>query len=88
MATAAVYCRGEYAWIDFASTLPGYRGRGGQAALLARRIADGAALGCKWLVVETAEATPEKPAPSYRNMRRYGFEVAYVRPNYLYKFVE
>jgi hypothetical protein len=86
MATAAVYCRGEYGWIDFASTLPGYRGRGGQAALLERRIADSAELGCKWLVVETAEETPEKPAPSYRNMRRYGFDVAYVRPNYLYQF--
>jgi hypothetical protein len=36
------------------------------------------------LVVETAEDTPEKGAPSFRNMLRFGFQVAYVRPNFIY----
>jgi GNAT superfamily N-acetyltransferase len=84
VATAALYVEGENGWIDFASTLPDYRGRGAQGALVERRIRDGAESGCKRLVVETAEETPEKLAPSYRNMRRFGFETAYIRPNYLY----
>ncbi len=83
VATAAVFIEGENGWIDFASTLAEYRGRGAQGALVERRIADAAALGCKRLVVETAEDTPERSAPSYRNMRRFGFETAYLRPNYI-----
>lgn len=86
VATGAVYCRGDFGWIDFASTLPAYRGHGAQAAIVEQRIRDAAALGCKWLIVETAEETPEKPAPSFRNMVRYGFKVAYARPNYLFTF--
>jgi GNAT superfamily N-acetyltransferase len=86
VATGAVYCRGEVGWIDFASTLSSHRGRGAQAALVEQRIRDAAALGCKWLIVETAEETPDKPAPSFRNMVRYGFKAAYARPNYLFQF--
>ncbi len=52
--------------------------------MLARRIRDAAEAGCEMLVVETAEDRPDKPAPSYRNQLRFGFQVAYVRPNYIY----
>jgi len=83
VATGAVYIRGEFGWIDFASTLPEYRGRGAQAAIVERRIRDAAARECQWLIVETAEETPDKPGASYRNMVRYGFQVAYARPNFL-----
>jgi len=86
VATGAVYIRGQFGWIDFASTLPQYRGRGAQAALVERRIRDAAEWECRWLIVETAEEKPDHPAPSYRNMVRYGFKVAYARPNYLFKF--
>jgi hypothetical protein len=34
--------------------------------------------------VETAEDTVQRDAPSFRNMQRLGFEVAYARPNYLW----
>jgi ribosomal protein S18 acetylase RimI-like enzyme len=78
-----MYLHEKRAWIDFASTLPEYRGRGAQSALTARRIEDCARLGGETMVVETAAATPEKGAPSLRNMQRMGFEVAYLRPNYL-----
>jgi GNAT superfamily N-acetyltransferase len=88
VATGAYFASGEFAWLDLASTLPEARGRGAQSALLARRAADAAAAGCRWLTVETAEETPERPAPSYRNMVRAGFRVAYARPNYLYQLVE
>ncbi|UCE25126.1 MAG: GNAT family N-acetyltransferase [Candidatus Zixiibacteriota bacterium] len=83
VATGALYVAGQFGWIDFASTLPSARGRGAQSALLELRVADAAREGCKWLVVETAEDTPQKPAPSFRNMIRHGFQVAYVRPNYI-----
>jgi hypothetical protein len=86
IATGANYIDGRYCWIDFAATLAEHRGKGAQTALAVRRIQDANKLGCKWLVVETAEQTPGKEAPSYRNMIRLGFKVAYVRPNYIMKF--
>jgi hypothetical protein len=86
IATGANYIDGRYCWIDFAATLAEHRGKGAQTALAVRRIRDAEEQGCKWLVVETAEQTAEKEAPSYRNMIRLGFKVAYVRPNYIMKF--
>ena len=84
VATGSLCVRDDYAWIDFATTLPDYRGRGAQSAILARRIADAAESGCHTVVVETAEETPEKAAPSYRNMVRYGFGLSNVRANFIY----
>ena len=84
VATGAFFIWGQHAWINFASTLPQARGRGAQAVLVARRILDARQAGCNWLVVETAEDTAQRPAPSFRNMIRYGFQTAYVRPNYIY----
>jgi GNAT superfamily N-acetyltransferase len=86
VSTGALFVSGEAAWLDFATTLPEYRGRGAQAALLARRIVDAAELGCRYLVVETAEDTPQRGAPSHRNMLRFGFQEAYARPNYIHTF--
>jgi GNAT superfamily N-acetyltransferase len=83
-ATAALFVHGEFGWLDFAATLPDYRGRGGQNALIARRIQDATARGVQRLIVETAEGKPDKPSPSYRNIVRFGFETAYVRPNFLW----
>lgn len=88
VATGALYVDRSRAWLDFATTDPEYRGRGAQSALLTRRISDAAELGCDLLVVETAEDRPEKPAPSFRNQLRFGFEVAYARPNYIYEMKE
>jgi hypothetical protein len=65
-----------------AATLEQARGRGCQLALLRRRIVDAAAAGCQTLFVETGERTPDRPAGSYRNILRAGFEEAYLRPNW------
>lgn len=65
-----------------AATLESARGRGGQLALLRRRIEDAAAAGCHTLFVETGERTEDRPSGSYRNILRAGFEEAYVRPNW------
>jgi len=43
-------------------------------------------LGCRHLIVETAEDRPEKPGISCRNVQKMGFEIAHLRPNWLYTF--
>ncbi len=82
-AVAALFVQDEVGWLGRAATLPEFRRRGAQGALMARRIADGAHLGCKWFVTETGQDRPEKPNPSFHNMMRTGFTVAYQRPNYM-----
>jgi hypothetical protein len=81
VAAAALYVRDGAGWLGMASTLPAARRRGAQGALMAQRIEDGRALGCRWLVTETGEDTPARPNPSYRNMIRAGFALAYHREN-------
>lgn len=83
VAAAGLYVTGAHGYLGPAVTLPSHRGRGAQSALIARRIHDAAADGCTLLVTETAEDRPEHPAPSFRNMQRLGFQLAYLRPNYL-----
>ncbi|HVX87476.1 MAG TPA: GNAT family N-acetyltransferase [Gemmatimonadales bacterium] len=86
VASAILVVDGRIGWLGFAATLPDARGHGAQSSLIARRILDARAAGCEILTVETAEQTPTREAPSSRNILRAGFEVGYVRPNYLYKF--
>lgn len=84
---AALYVRGSIAWCGLAGTLPESRGRGAHGLLLAARVRDAARAGCRWVVCDTMEDTTERPNPSYRNMRRAGFETAYLRTNYLFDAV-
>lgn len=65
-----------------AATLAPARGQGCQLALLHRRIADAVEAGCRVLFVETGERVESRPAGSYRNILRAGFEEAYLRPNW------
>jgi hypothetical protein len=84
IASAAMYVAGSAAWFGFAATDAAYRKRGAQQTLIVRRLQDAAEAGCRWVSVETAEDTVTRDAPSFRNLRRLGFEVAYKRPNYLW----
>jgi GNAT superfamily N-acetyltransferase len=68
--------------LGVAATLEPARRRGCQLALLRRRIEDAAAAGCHTLFVETGERVEERPAGSYRNILRAGFERAYLCPNW------
>ncbi len=72
----------DTAWFGMGSTSPAARGRGGQTALLARRINDAATLGVRWMVVETGAAIPGEPQTSYDNIERAGFRAIYARPNW------
>jgi hypothetical protein len=82
-AVAALFVCDSVGWLGVAATLPAYRRRGGQGALMARRIKDGLGLGCRLFVTETGQDRPDKPNPSFHNMLRTGFVVAYHRPNYM-----
>lgn len=84
IASGAMYIAGEAAWFGFAATDAAYRKRGAQQALILRRLENAADAGCKWVSVETAEDTVTRDAPSFRNLRRLGFEIAHGRPNYLW----
>lgn len=69
--------------LGIGATLEPARRRGCQLALLRRRILDAAEAGCHTLFVETGEPTGDRPAGSYRNILRAGFEPAYSCPNWV-----
>ena len=84
IAAAAMFIAGEAAWFGSAATDAAHRRRGAQQALVVRRLHDARQAGCTWVSVETAEDTVTRDAPSFRNLRRLGFTIAYRRPNYLW----
>lgn len=78
----AMLIEDRIAELGIGATLEEARGRGCQTALLRRRISDAAEAGCRTLLVETGERVPDRPAASYRNILKAGFEEAYLRPNW------
>jgi hypothetical protein len=83
VATGALFVKDRIGWLGVGSTLLSHRRRGAQGAIMAQRIRDGAELGCRWLITETGEDVANRPNPSYHNMVRTGFELAYQRSNYM-----
>ncbi len=84
VSVAAMYVAEGVAWLGFGATLEVARGRGGQSAMFARRLADARDLGCRFAVTETGKETEEDPVNhSYRNMLRSGFRLAYARRNWV-----
>lgn len=73
VAAAALFTRGNVSVLVGAATLPEYRGRGCQSALIARRLADAAAYSD--LVVVTAAFG----SPSHDNLARHGFQITQTR---------
>lgn len=84
VAAGALFHDGERGWLGIDATLPGYRRRGAQSALIAARVADGLAAGVMAFGAETGNPPTEMASgySSYRNFCRAGFSVEYVRPNY------
>jgi hypothetical protein len=54
-----------------------------QAVMAIRRVTDGIALGCRWLVSETGEPEPGRPDHGAASLSAAGFQVAYRRRNWL-----
>ena len=71
-------------WLGIGGTLPSHRKRGAQGAIMAKRVQAAAEAGCKWVITETSDDLPDYPNPSYHNMQRTGFNLAYKRTNYVY----
>ncbi len=86
ISAAAMHFYEDIASLAIGATLEEHRGKGAQKVLINYRTNKAIEAGCKFLATETAEDTPEKPSPSYRNMIRSGFKLAYVRPNYIFEF--
>jgi len=80
---AALFVDGSAAYLGLGATVPEHRGKGGQSALIAARIARARELGCARVYTETGELRPDRPDGSYRNIVRAGFEELYVVPNWL-----
>lgn len=83
VAGGALFLRDGVAWLGIAATRPEARGRGAQGALMRWRIRAAIDAGCTLIATETGVAVPGQPNSSYNNMRRCGFEVAYLRDNYV-----
>jgi GNAT superfamily N-acetyltransferase len=79
----ALFVHDGAGYLALAATRPEHRRKGSQSALLERRIRDALEAGCSELFTETGERIPLKPSNSYRNILRFGFAEAYLRPNYL-----
>ena len=79
---AALFVYGRAGWLGMGATLPEHRGKGAQGALFAERLRRAEELGLEAVLTETgAPVGDERPGPSYRNMLRYGFSEAGLRPN-------
>jgi GNAT superfamily N-acetyltransferase len=82
VAAGAVFVDGKAAWLGLGGTLASHRGQGAQSALLAARIEAAALEGCTILTTETGVPQPGEAGPSYSNIQRAGFRIAYLRPNF------
>ena len=81
----ALFIKNNIGWLGFGGTLASHRKRGAQGAIMAQRIRAAAEAGCDWVITETGEDTPQNPNPSYHNMVRTRFTLAYQRANYIYQ---
>ena len=82
VAAGALFADGEAAWLGIGATSPSHRGRGAQSAILAARIDAAIVSGCTVLTTETGIPQPGEAGPSYANIQRAGFAIAYPRPNW------
>ncbi|MBA2939524.1 hypothetical protein HZF08_14510 [Paenibacillus sp. CGMCC 1.16610] len=85
VACGAMFIDKNWAWLGIDATLPDYRGRGAQNALIKQRLTDGIALGVTGFTAETGQPPEgqEDTNKSYCNYHRAGFNRVYVRPNYM-----
>lgn len=79
----AMFVSGKTAWLGIGAVKDQARRKGGQGALLARRIADGISLGVTAFATETGKPLAGEPHPSFSNIQRAGFAIAYERRNWI-----
>jgi GNAT superfamily N-acetyltransferase len=84
-AVANLFVHGDVLTLSGSATLPEFRRRGAQAALMAARIDEGLSRGCRWISCETWPESPGNPNPSQHNMRALGLTELYVRQNWVFR---
>jgi hypothetical protein len=82
VAAGAVFVDGKSAWLGLGATVPSHRGRGAQSAILMARLT--ASAGAELITTETGLPLEGEASPSYNNIQRAGFTLAYERPNFRY----
>lgn len=82
--TAAMYACGGLAWFGGGSTLAPFRNKGVQKALINARLNEGGAMGVREFAVETDQPQSGEPNISNDNLKRTGFQTAYLRKAYLF----
>lgn len=80
--TGILFIHEGYGWLDMGATLPEYRGRRSQQAILAERIRFAAENGCHTLFTTTGEEVPGDPQRSYANILKLGFRESCLRENF------
>ncbi len=80
--TAAMYRSGTYAWLGGGTTLPEFRNRGVQKALIKSRVEQGLSKGVSTFAVETLAPISGEPNISFDNLRKVGFRHAFHRKNF------
>jgi len=81
-AAGLAFIDGSRCYLAGGVTLPAYRGRKAQRALMHRRIVDATAAGASTITTETGLPLPGEENPSYRNMLHLGFRAVGTRDNY------
>lgn len=69
--------------LDWGTTHPDFRRRGGQTAVLSARLEFAFNAGCTVVTTSTGEAVPGDPQHSYSNIMKSGFSEAYLRENWV-----
>ena len=82
VAGGTVFIKDGAAWLGLAGTLASHRGQGAQSAILAARILAARDAGAKLISTETGIPHEGEIGPSFKNIQRAGFRVAYERPNF------
>ena len=77
-----LFTSGDIAWLGMGSVRASHRRRGGQRALMSRRITDAIEGGARYIVTETGEPVGDEPNPSLGNMLRCGFVTVASRLNF------
>jgi GNAT superfamily N-acetyltransferase len=81
--TGALFVSDGVGWLGFGATKREFRGRGGQAAVMAARLEAAFDLGCSTVITETGVAKAGDPQHSYKNILRAGFRELFVRDNFI-----
>ncbi|MCP2158421.1 MULTISPECIES: GNAT family N-acetyltransferase [unclassified Agrobacterium] len=81
--TGAMFASGSFAWLGGGTTVPSFRNRGSQKALIQARLKEGADRGVSTFVVETEVPSAEKANISNANLAKMGFVHIYNRSNFI-----